>query len=142
MSVRIAFGRGLCVVALAGVVAFWAAEAQDAATEQASRFTGESRTLEADGWRISRRYFARGAYTAWHRHPGGQLLFVESGRARVQERGGPMRELAVGDTHLTGPDVEHWHGATPDSDYTQVALARGNDTVWLEKVSAAEYAGR
>ena len=36
------------------------------------------------------------------------------------------------------PNVEHWHGATPDSEFTQVALSRGDaaETVWLEKVTA------
>ena len=42
------------------------------------------------------------------------------------------------------PNVEHWHGATPDSEFTQVALSRGDasETVWLEKVTDAQYAGR
>ena len=84
------------------------------------------------------------ARTAWHRHPGGQLLFVEKGRARVQERGGTLHELATGESHYTAPNVEHWHGATPDSEFTQVALGRGDaaETVWLEKVSDEQYAGR
>ena len=71
------------------------------------------------------------------RHPGGQLLFVEKGRARVQERGGVRHELAIGESHYTAPDVEHWHGATPDSEFTQVALGRGDaaETVWLDKVT-------
>jgi quercetin dioxygenase-like cupin family protein len=133
----------LCVAALGGVSTFWAAHAQNAATD-AARFTGVSRALEAEGWRISHRWFEPGARTAWHRHPGGQLLFVESGRARVQERGGTLHELAAGGSHYSGPNVEHWHGATPDTEFTQVALGRGDAaaTVWLEKVSDEQYAGR
>ena len=89
-------------------------------------------------------HFSPGARTAWHRHPGGQLLFVETGRARVGERGGALHELATGESHYTAPNVEHWHGATPDSEFTQVALGRGDtaETVWLEKVSDEQYAGR
>jgi quercetin dioxygenase-like cupin family protein len=135
--------RLVCVAALGGVSFFWLAEAQNAATD-AARFTGVSRALEAEGWRVSHRWFEPGARTAWHRHPGGQLLFVEKGRARVQERGGAMRELATSESHYTAPNVEHWHGATPGSEFTQVALGRGDtaETVWLEKVSDEQYSGR
>ena len=132
-----------CVAAFGGVAIFWVAHAQTAATD-AARFTGVSRALEAEGWRLSHRWFEAGARTAWHRHAGGQLLFVEKGRARVQERGGTLHELAMGESHYTGPDVEHWHGAAPDSEFTQVALGHGDasETVWLEKVTDQQYAGR
>lgn len=133
--------RAACVAAFLGVGAFWIAHAQQ--NTDAARFTGVSRSLEAEGWRLSRRLFEPGARTAWHRHPGGQLLFVESGRARVQERGGTLRELATGASHYTG-NVEHWHGATPDTEFRQVALSRGDtaETVWLELVTDAQYHGR
>ena len=131
----------ICVGALVGISAFWIAHAQQ--STDANRFTGVSSTLEADGWRMSRRSFEPSARTAWHRHPGGQLLFVESGRARVQERGGALRELSVGQSHYSG-NVEHWHGATPDTTFVQVALSRGeqSETVWLEQVTDAQYNGR
>jgi quercetin dioxygenase-like cupin family protein len=143
-TTRFVLGRNLlCVAALGAISVYWLAHAQNAATD-AARFTGASRTLEPEGWRISRRGFEPGARSAWHRHRGGQLLFVESGRARVQERGGALHELGLGESHYTEPDVEHWHGATPDSEFTQVALGRGDaaETVWLEKVTDDEYAGR
>ena len=141
---RFGLGRNLlCVAALGGLSIYWLAHAQNAATD-ADRFTGVSRALEAEGWRVSHRWFEPAARTAWHRHPGGQLLFVEGGRARVQERGAMLHELATGESHYTGPNVEHWHGATPDSEFRQVALGRGDaaETVWLEKVSDQQYAGR
>jgi quercetin dioxygenase-like cupin family protein len=141
---RLVLARNLaCVAALCGVSALWVAHAQNAATD-AARFTGVSRALEAEGWRVSHRWFEPGARTAWHRHPGGQLLFVEKGQARVQERGGTLHELATGQSHYSGPNVEHWHGATPASEFTQVALGRGDtaETVWLEKVSDEQYSGR
>jgi quercetin dioxygenase-like cupin family protein len=132
-----------CIGTLVGVATFWIAHAQQQTTD-ATRFTGVSQTLELEGWRVSRRSFEPGARTAWHRHGGGQLLFVESGRARVQERGGTMRELATAQTHWTAPNVEHWHGATPDTEFRQVALSRGDtsETVWLELVTDAQYQGR
>ena len=132
----------VCVAAFVGVSAFWIAHAQQ--STDAARFTGVSRTLEAEGWRLSRRSFEPGARTAWHRHGVGQLLFVESGRARVQERGGALHELATAASHYTAPNVEHWHGATPDTEFRQVALSRGEatETVWLELVTDAQYQGR
>jgi len=134
----------LCLGALLGVCAYWVVHAQQAASTDEARFTGASRALEAEGWRVSHRWFEASARTAWHRHAGGQVLFVEAGRARVQERGGALRELAVGETFYTQPNVEHWHGATPDGEFRQVALSRGDatETVWLDKVTDAEYAGR
>jgi quercetin dioxygenase-like cupin family protein len=143
-SARFALERKLfCVTALGALSVYWLAHAQNAATD-AARFTGVSRALEAEGWRVSHRWFEPGARTAWHSHPGGQLLFVEKGRARVQERGGMRHELATGQSHYTAPGVDHWHGATPDSEFTQVALGRGDaaETVWLDKVTDSEYAGR
>jgi quercetin dioxygenase-like cupin family protein len=129
---------------LLGVCVYWVAHAQQSASTDEARFTGLSRALEAEGWRVSHRWFEPGARTAWHKHAGGQLLFVESGKARVQERGGALREIGVNDSHYSGPNVEHWHGATPDSEFRQVALSRGDasETVWLDKVTDAEYAGR
>jgi len=143
-SARFALGRKLvCVTALGALSVYWLAHAQNAATD-AARFTGVSRALEAEGWRVSHRWFEPGARTAWHNHPGGQLLFVEKGRARVQERGGMRHELGVGESHYSAPGIDHWHGATPDSEFTQVALGRGDaaETVWLDKVTDDEYAGR
>ena len=48
-----------------------------------------------------------------------------------------------GETHYTASDVEHWHGATPDSEFTQVALGRGDaaETVWLDKVTDERVRG-
>ena len=138
-SSRFVLARNLaCVAALVGLSAFWVAHAQNAATD-AARFTGVSRSLEAEGWRVSHRWFEPGARTAWHRHPGGQLLFVEKGRARVQERGGMLHELATGESHYSGPNVEHWHGATPKEPLVQVNIQFGGTTKWLTKTTDDEY---
>ncbi|RYE26560.1 MAG: cupin domain-containing protein, partial [Sphingobacteriaceae bacterium] len=40
------------------------------------------------------------------------------------------------------PGVTHWHGAAPKSSFTYVAVSTNsakNKTVWLERVSDAEY---
>jgi quercetin dioxygenase-like cupin family protein len=117
------------------------ARAQQAVSD-ADRFTGASRSLDTEGLRISHRWFEAGARSAWHRHVHGQLLFVEAGRARVQKRGGPLREMGVGESDYTGPNVDHWHGATPNQEFTQVAMGFGEETVWLEKVTDEQYHGR
>jgi quercetin dioxygenase-like cupin family protein len=132
---------------VAGVVAAFILVADDMARAQqagsdADRFTGASRSLDTQGLRISHRWFEAGARSAWHRHTDGQLLFVEAGRARVQKRGGALREMGVGESDYTGPNVDHWHGAVPDQDFTQVAMGFGEETVWLEKVTDAQYHGR
>jgi len=132
----------LCCVVVIGVWVQGLARAQQAEASDADNFTGVSKALGTEGLRVSHRWFDAGAYSAWHRHTQGQLLFVEEGRARVRHRGGPLLELGVGESHYTPPNVEHWHGATPAAPYTQVALAFGGTTEWLEKATADEYNGR
>jgi 4-carboxymuconolactone decarboxylase len=88
--------------------------------------------------------FEPGAHTAWHTHPLGQTLIVTSGVGRVQFWGGPMREMRPGDVVWIPPNVKHWHGAVPKTSMTHIAIAEqldGKSVTWLEKLSAAQYAG-
>jgi quercetin dioxygenase-like cupin family protein len=88
------------------------------------------------------RRFEPGNYTYWHSHAGGFLLFVHEGRARVQTRGQPMRELGPGEMDYVPPGVEHWHGAAPDSPLLQLGVVPyGGGIEFLEPVTAAEYNG-
>lgn len=138
----IAFALVALLVTAASLAVHWGARAQGDTADD-PRFTGRSETLETQDTRISRRFFEAGARSAWHRHPGGQLLFVEEGAARTQKRGGTLRALSVGESDYTGPNVEHWHGAAPHTHFVQVAVVFGaGDTEWLEPVSDAEYDGR
>ena len=134
-SLRVCLGRRLGLLVCAG------AERLDGCGALRRR---EPRARGRRLARVASLVRGRRARTAWHRHPGAQILFVEKGRARVQERGGSLHELATGETFYTAPNVEHWHGATPDSEFTQGALTHGDSagTVWLEQVSDAQYAGR
>ena len=133
---RIAVAAGL-VCALAAS-SRWVGSAQ----QDDPRFTGRSDNMDAKDLGVSRRSFEPGARSAWHSHDKGQLLFVESGRARTQKRGQKMKELGVGDTDYTAPNIEHWHGATPDQRYVQIAVGFGGDTKWLQKTTDDEYNGR
>lgn len=86
--------------------------------------------------------FEPGARTAWHRHPLGQTLIVTSGCGRVQSEGGPIKEVRPGDVVWVAPNEKHWHGATPATAMTHVAIQEaldGQAVEWLEQVSDEEY---
>ena len=106
------------------------------------RFTGRTENLDAKDLGIGRRSFDPGARSAWHSHDKGQLLFVEDGRARTQKKGQPIKELGVGESDYTGPNVVHWHGAVPNQRLVQIAVSFGGDTKWMQKTTDAEYAGK
>lgn len=81
--------------------------------------------------------FEPGARTAWHTHPLGQILIVLEGRGLVQKWGGPVEEIGQGDVVLIQPGEKHWHGATPSSSMTHVAIQEevdGRTAEWMERV--------
>ena len=86
--------------------------------------------------------FEPGARNSWHKHPGGQILLVTGGVGCYQEKGQPVRMLQAGDVVEILPDVEHWHGASPDSWFAHLAvstnLAKGG-AEWLRPVTDEEY---
>ena len=96
----------------------------------------ESPTVNA--YRVT---FQPGARTAWHVHSGPQVLLVVAGRCRLQKEGEPVQEVAAGGVACIGPGEKHWHGASPDAPMTHVALNIDAATVWLAKVSDADYLG-
>jgi 4-carboxymuconolactone decarboxylase len=86
--------------------------------------------------------FEAGARSAWHTHPKGQLLIVTAGTGRIQQKGGGVEEIRAGDTIWTPPGVQHWHGASPASPMTHLAIQEalgGKAVEWLAKVTDAEY---
>jgi quercetin dioxygenase-like cupin family protein len=86
--------------------------------------------------------FEPGARTAWHTHPLGQTLIVTSGRGRVQIWGGAVEEVQPGDVVWFPPGEKHWHGATPTSALTHIAIheaLNGKNVDWLEQVSDDQY---
>ncbi len=89
--------------------------------------------------------FEPGARTAWHTHPLGQTLIVTFGHGRVQRWGGPVEEIRPGDVVWFEPGEKHWHGASPTTALTHIAIQEaldGKAVDWLEKVSDAQYEGR
>ena len=86
--------------------------------------------------------FEPGARTAWHTHPLGQTLIVTAGCGRVQRDGGPVEEIRAGDIVWFGPGERHWHGASPTTAMTHIAIAEmldGKVVEWMEHVTEEEY---
>ena len=82
------------------------------------------------------------ARTAWHTHPLGQTLIVTSGCGRVQRWDGPIAEIRPGDVVLIAPGEKHWHGATPTTAMTHIAIHEkldGKNVDWMEQVSDEQY---
>ena len=77
-------------------------------------------------------HFHDGAVTNWHHHPGGQLLFIVSGRGRVGTEQDGRVELEPGTLVVAPPDEAHWHGAAPGSDCTMLAVTWGV-TCWHDE---------
>jgi quercetin dioxygenase-like cupin family protein len=111
-------------------------------------FTGTVRIdplfAEADPSRVSGALvtFEPGARTAWHTYPLGQRLIVTAGCGWVQCSGGPKREIRAGDVVVCPPGEKHWHGATPTTAMSHIAVQEslnGKPVDWLEHVSDDEY---
>jgi quercetin dioxygenase-like cupin family protein len=89
---------------------------------------------------ISAVHFSPGARTAWHRHAGGQTLWVLEGEGRIQARGEAVLASRAGDVLTARPNEEHWHGAGPDRFMTHLSIAEGEPT-WGDHVTDDAYAG-
>jgi len=86
--------------------------------------------------------FEPGARTAWHSHPLGQTLLVTAGCGRVQRWDGPIEEIHPGDVIWFAPGEKHWHGATPTTAMTHLAIQErldGKTVDWMEQVSDDQY---
>ena len=86
--------------------------------------------------------FEPGARSAWHTHPLGQTLIVTSGCGWVQSEGQLKVEIRPGDVVWCPPNEKHWHGATPTTAMTHIAIQEALDgkvVEWMEKVSDEQY---
>lgn len=89
--------------------------------------------------------FQPGARTAWHLHPAGQHMIVTAGVGLTGTRDGKIVQIQTGDAVWCPPDIDHWHGATPDSPMTHLVLTGtldGKNVVWKEKVTDQQYLGQ
>lgn len=85
--------------------------------------------------------FEPGARTKWHKHPAGQIILALDGVGYYQEEGKPKEIVKKGDVVKCPADIPHWHGASADHEFVQVAVTgreRG-ETIWLAEVTDEEY---
>ncbi len=86
--------------------------------------------------------FEPDARTAWHTHPLGQALIVTAGSGWVQREGGPIEDIRPGDVVWFEPAEKHWHGATPTTALTHIAIQErfdGKVVDWMEHVTDEQY---
>jgi quercetin dioxygenase-like cupin family protein len=82
------------------------------------------------------------ARTDWHMHPLGQTLIVTFGCGLLQRWGGPIEQILPGDVVSVSPNEKHWHGASPTTAMTHIAIQEslnGKNVEWLEKVTDEQY---
>jgi quercetin dioxygenase-like cupin family protein len=62
----------------------------------------------------------------------------------VQRDGGPIEEIRAGDIVWFAPGERHWHGASPTTAMTHIAIAEVLDSKaveWMEHVTEEQYGG-
>jgi quercetin dioxygenase-like cupin family protein len=94
---------------------------------------------------VNRVTFEPGARTNWHTHPLGQTLYVISGVGRVQTLGQPVREIKPGDVIWIPAGEKHWHGGSPTTGMTHIAMQEaldGSTAAWMEPVTDADYSAK
>ncbi|MNS21656.1 Cupin domain protein [compost metagenome] len=86
--------------------------------------------------------FEPGARSAWHTHPLGQTLVVTSGVGWTQCEGELIVEIRAGDVVWCPPGHRHWHGASPTTAMTHIAIQEALDgkmVEWMEHVTDDQY---
>lgn len=83
--------------------------------------------------------FAPNSKLNWHTHSGGQILLITDGTGYYQEKGKSVQIVQKGEVVKCLPDVEHWHGSTPTTGVTYLAVSPKSKTTWLHPVTTEEY---
>lgn len=87
--------------------------------------------------------FEPGARSFWHTHPAGQHLLVMSGVGLTGVWNGEVLEFRAGDVLWCPPGIKHWHGASPTSAMSHLAvtgsLPDGKNVQWMEPVTDEQY---
>lgn len=101
--------------------------------------TDEDKVFDTQVYNVA---FEPAARTHWHSHPGGQILLATSGVGYYQEKNKPARKLETGDVVPIEPDVVHWHGAAPHSDFIHIGMStkvHEGPAAWLGPVTDEQY---
>ncbi len=131
-----------------GALVILRSEAQSSSQAPAEHFTGSALVCQRFQARAPGRAsgafvtFEPGARTDWHSHPLGQTLIVTNGAGRVQRWGDPVEEIRPGDVVWIPAGQKHWHGASPTTSMTHVAIGErldGESVEWKEKVTDEQY---
>jgi quercetin dioxygenase-like cupin family protein len=72
-------------------------------------------------------------------------LIVTSGLGWAQRWGGAIEEIRSDDVVWFAPGEKHWHGATPTTAMTHIAIQEalnGKVVDWMEKVTNEEYGAK
>jgi len=87
-------------------------------------------------------YFEAGARSNWHTHAGGQILIITDGEGYHQIEGQPKQIMKKGDVIKCPPNTKHWHGASVNSNLSQLYIVPNTDkriVTWLEPVTDEQY---
>jgi 4-carboxymuconolactone decarboxylase len=77
--------------------------------------------------------FSAGARNKMHIHSSDQVLFVTAGKGIIATQA-DQEVIGVGDVVHIPAEEKHWHGATPDSSFSHIALtAKGSTTTQVEE---------
>ena len=67
---------------------------------------------------------------------------ADAGFGWVQRGGGPVEEIRPGDVVWFSPGEKHWHGASPTTAMTHIAIQEKKDgkvVDWMEQVAEEQY---
>jgi quercetin dioxygenase-like cupin family protein len=77
--------------------------------------------------------FSAGARNKMHIHTSDQVLFVTAGKGIIATET-TQEVITTGDVVHVQAGEKHWHGATPDSAFSHIALtAKGSQTTQVEE---------
>jgi quercetin dioxygenase-like cupin family protein len=77
--------------------------------------------------------FSAGARNKMHIHSSDQVLFVTAGKGIIATDA-HQEVISIGDVVHISAEERHWHGATPDSSFSHIALtAKGSKTTQVEE---------
>ena len=124
------------------MIVFPGRRGQADAEQRTTTFTGDvwadPLLAGVEGVTIATILFAPGARTFWHHHERGQILLVTAGEGAVAPFGEAPQRVRAGDLIWVPPGERHWHGATPATFMSHVAISLGT-TQWAEELPDAEY---
>jgi quercetin dioxygenase-like cupin family protein len=68
-------------------------------------------------------HFGRGVRNKFHSHDGDQVLIISAGKGIVATEA-EKRIVTVGEIVVFPAGEKHWHGATPDSEFSHIVITR------------------